>query len=100
VNKVPFTSPGLNYFQAIVPKVAEFKRRFIDTGQIKTVEKVQSAVSITDPEAKFMKNKKERDVTQECTDHNQLQPLIELTGENLGGLPEGTKVSQVISSLI
>ena len=99
MNKVPFTSPGLNYFQAIVPKVAEFKRRFIDTGQIKTVEKVQSAVSITDPEAKFMKNKKERDVTQECTDHNQLQPLIELTGENLGGLPEGTKV-QVISSLI
>ena len=89
----------MNYFQAIVPKVVEFKRRFIDTGQIKTVEEVQSAVSITDPEARFMKNKKERDVTQECTDHNQLQPLIELTGENLGGLPEGTKV-QVISSLI
>ena len=74
----------------------------------------QSAVSITDPEARFMKNKKERielaynsqitvdhdsgiilanAVTQECTDHNQLQPQIELTGENLGGLPEGTKVS-------
>ena len=99
MNKVSFTSPGLNYFQAIVPKVVEFKRRFIDTGQIKTVEEVQSAVSITDPEAKFMKNKKERDVTQECTDHNQLQSQIELTGENLGGLPEGTKV-QVISSLI
>ncbi|MCW3138056.1 MAG: transposase, partial [Methanophagales archaeon] len=74
----------------------------------------QSAVSITDPEARFMKNKKERielaynsqitvdhdsgiilanDVTQECTDHNQLQSQIELTEENLGGLPEGTKVS-------
>ena len=75
----------------------------------------QSAVSITDPEARFMKNKKKRielsynynsqitvdhdsgiilanDVTQECTDYNQLQPQIELTGENLGGLPEGTKV--------
>jgi len=52
----------LNYFQAIVPKVVEFKRRFIDTGQIKTVEEVQSAVSITDPEARFVKNKKERDV--------------------------------------
>ena len=38
-----------------MPKVAEFKRRFIDTGQIKTVEEVQSAVSITDPEARFMK---------------------------------------------
>jgi len=45
-----------------VPKVVEFKRRFIDTGQIKTVEEVQSAVSITDPEARFVKNKKERDV--------------------------------------
>ena len=33
------------------------------------------------------------DVTQECTDHNQLQSQIELTEENLGGLPEGTKVS-------
>ena len=55
-----------------MPKVVEFKRRFIDTGQIKTVEEVQSAVSITDPEARFVKNKKERDVTQECTDHNQV----------------------------
>ena len=90
MNKVPFTSPGLNYFQAIVPKVAEFKRRFIDTGQIKTVEKVQSAVSITDPEAKFMKNKKERDVTQECTDHNQLQPHRAHRGE-LGRLATRNK---------
>jgi len=38
-----FTSLGLNYFQAIVPKVAEFKRRFIDTGQIKTVEDLATA---------------------------------------------------------
>ncbi len=74
----------------------------------------QGAVSLTDPEARFMENKKKRkelsynsqitvdydsgiilanDVTQECTDHNQLQPQIELTEENLGGLPEGTKVS-------
>ena len=33
-----FTSLGLNYFQAVVPKVEEFKRRFIDNGMIKTVE--------------------------------------------------------------
>jgi len=38
-----FTSLGLNYFQAIVPKVAEFKRRFIDTGLIKTVEDLATA---------------------------------------------------------
>ena len=57
----------------------------------------QSAISITDPEARFMMNKKERielsynqqitvdhdsgiilanDVTQDCTDYNQLQPQI------------------------
>jgi len=57
----------------------------------------QGAVSLTDPEARFMENKKKRkelsynsqitvdydsgiilanDVTQECTDHNQLQPQI------------------------
>ena len=33
-----FTSLGLNYFQAVVPRVEEFKRRFIDNGMIKTVE--------------------------------------------------------------
>jgi len=60
----------------------------------------QSAVSITDPEARFMKNKKERielsynpqitvdhdsgiivanDVTQDCTDHAQLEPQVNST---------------------
>ena len=74
----------------------------------------QSAISITDPEARFMMNKKERielsynqqitvdhdsgiilanDVTQDCTDHNQLQPQIEMTEENIDGLPGGTTVS-------
>jgi len=74
----------------------------------------QDAVSLTDHEARFMENKKKRtelsynlqitvdhdsgiilanDVTQDCTDHNQLQPQVEMTEENLGGLPEGTKAS-------
>jgi transposase len=73
----------------------------------------QKAVSITDPESRFMENKKKRnelsynpqitvdhdsgiivanDVTQDCTDHNQLQPQLENTQENVGKLPEGTKV--------
>ena len=33
-----FTSLGLNYFHAVVPKVEEFRRRFIEKGRIKTVE--------------------------------------------------------------
>ena len=71
------------------------------------------SVSITDPESRFMENKKKRnellynpqitvdhdsgiivanDVTQDCTDHHQLQPQIEMTEENVDELPEGTKV--------
>ena len=74
----------------------------------------QDAVSVTDPEARFMENKKKRkelsynpqitvdngsgvivanDVTQDCTDHGQLQPQIGKTEENIGKLPPKTKVS-------
>jgi transposase len=74
----------------------------------------QSAVSITDPEARFMKNKKGRielsynpqitvdhdsgiivanDVTQDCTDHAQLEPQVNSTLENVGELPEDAKMS-------
>ncbi|KAF5412276.1 MAG: hypothetical protein C5S38_08540 [Candidatus Methanophagaceae archaeon] len=73
----------------------------------------QDAVSITDPESRFMQNKKGRkelsynpqisvdsdsgiiaanDVTQDCTDHYQLQPQLEMVEANLGELPEGTKM--------
>jgi len=74
----------------------------------------QKAVSLTDPEARFMKNKKKLnelsynpqitvdngsgmivacDVTQDCTDHEQLEPQIESTEKNLGGLPNDIKIS-------
>ena len=86
----------------------------LDKAEEELKKSEQGAVSLTDPEARFMENKKKRkelsynsqitvdhdsgiilanDVTQECTDHNQLQPQVEMTEENLGGLPEGTKVS-------
>jgi transposase len=74
----------------------------------------QKAVSLSDPEARFMENKKKRkelsynpqitvdhgsgiivanDVTQDCTDQDQLQPQVEKTEKNLEGLPEGVKMS-------
>ncbi|MGC9445422.1 MAG: transposase, partial [Candidatus Methanospirareceae archaeon] len=73
----------------------------------------QTAVSLSDPEARFMENKNHtglsynaqitvdhdsgiilaNDVTQECTDHQQAEPQLELAEKNLGALPEGTKVS-------
>lgn len=74
----------------------------------------QKAVSMSDPESRFMENKKKRkelsynpqitvdhdsgiivanDVTQDCTDHDQLEPMVENTEGNLGGLPKGVKMS-------
>ncbi len=38
-----FTSIGLNYFQAVVPKVEEFERVFVRTGKIKGMEGLASA---------------------------------------------------------
>ena len=85
-----------------------------DKAEEELIKSGQDAVSLTDPEARFMENKKKRtelsynsqitvdhdsgiilanDVTQDCTDHYQVQPQVEMTEENLGGLPEGTKVS-------
>jgi transposase len=64
----------------------------------------QKAVSLSDPEARFMENKKNRielsynsqitvdhdsgiivanEVTQDCTDHHQLQPQVEKTEESV-----------------
>jgi transposase len=74
----------------------------------------QKAVSISDPESRFMENKKKRkelsynpqitvdhdsgiivanDVTQDCTDHDQLEPMLSNTEGNLDVLPEGIKMS-------
>ena len=89
-------------------------RQKLDKAEEELNKSEQGVVSVTDPEARFMENKKKRlelsynsqitadhdsgiilanDVTQDCTDHNQLEPQIELTEDNLGGLPEGTRTS-------
>jgi len=38
-----FTSIGLNYFTAVVPKVAEFEEKFVETGKIKDLHELASA---------------------------------------------------------
>ena len=84
------------------------------TAQEEIEKSGQKAVSLSDPEARFMENKKKckelsynpqitvdhgsgiivaNDVTQECVDRDQLQPMVEKTEENLDGLPEGVKWS-------
>lgn len=76
-------------------------------------ESGQNAISLTDSESRFMDNKKNRielsfnsqitsdydsgiivanDVTQDCTDHHQLQPQIEKTEETVGKLHSDVKI--------
>ncbi|MEM2715364.1 MAG: hypothetical protein QW762_01465, partial [Candidatus Thermoplasmatota archaeon] len=38
-----FTSIGLNYFNAVVPKVIEFDEKFVKTGKIKKLEELAKA---------------------------------------------------------
>jgi len=38
-----FTSIGLNYFTAVVPKVEEFRKRFMETGKIKALKDLAEA---------------------------------------------------------
>jgi len=38
-----FTSIGLNYFTAVVPKVEEFSRRFVENGRIRTLRELAEA---------------------------------------------------------
>ena len=38
-----FTSIGLNYFTAVVPKVEEFNRRFVESGRIKNLHELAKA---------------------------------------------------------
>lgn len=80
----------------------------------KEIEKAESPISATDPESRYMPNNKKvieysynpqitadsqcgiiisNDVTSEVRDANQLQPQIKQVEENVGTLPEGTKVS-------
>ena len=43
VMDVAFTSIGLNYFTAVVPKVEEFNRKFVKNGKIKKLKELAEA---------------------------------------------------------
>lgn len=86
----------------------------INKASIELQKSGQNAVSLTDPESRFMKNKKGKtefaynfqatvdtvsgliiggSVVQDPTDHYQLKPQISCVEENLGTLLPGTKIS-------
>lgn len=95
-----FKSRGVEFKDAVTEKLAKAQN------ELKTHE-IQR-VSITDPESRFMKNKKGKkelsfnaqltvdkkgfilanDVCQDTTDHHQLAPQIEQTKNNIPNLPE------------
>ena len=51
-----FTSIGLNYFQAVVPKVEKFRQEFVEPGRIRTLEDL--AVANDDELEKIWRNKR------------------------------------------
>ena len=94
-------------------RVSEIKNTIKEAGK-ELGDNGLDKVSLTDPEARFMKNKKGRmelsynpqitadhktgiivanDVCKEATDHHQLEPQIELVEENCGKLKEKTRVT-------
>ncbi len=101
--------------QAIISEKCEKKvSRKLDLAEEQLKKTPQKTVSLTDPESRWMKNKKNRmefsynmqiavdhdsgiilasSITQDPTDHHQLIPQIEQITETLGPLSEDTKFS-------
>lgn len=101
--------------QAITGEKDEKKvSRKLDLAEEQLKKTPQKTVSLTDPESRWMKNKKNQmefsynmqiavdydsgiilasSITQDPTDHHQLIPQIEQITETLGPLPEDTKFS-------
>jgi hypothetical protein len=53
-----FTSIGLNYFKTVVPKVEKFKREFVNTGKIMTLEDLAAADANNEELERIWKNKR------------------------------------------
>lgn len=105
---------GLNLLKSYVRGDEEEKQKLQETitrAREELDKSEQDAVSLSDPESRFMKNKKGHTelsynyqvavdgdsgiivagvASQDPTDHKQLQPVIEQVEKNLGPLPEGT----------
>ncbi len=62
-----FTSIGLNYFNAVVPKVKKFEERFVNTGRIKTLEDL--AVANEKELRKIWSNKRSWKVAKETASY-------------------------------
>ncbi len=62
-----FTSIGLNYFTAVVPKVKEFSKKFIESGRIRTLKELVEAD--TDELRKVWRNKRSWIIAKEIASY-------------------------------
>jgi len=53
-----FTSIGLNYFKTVVPKVEKFRREFVNTGRITTLQDLAAADANNEELERIWKNKR------------------------------------------
>ena len=59
-----FDSIGLNYFTAVIPKVDEFRRNFVEAGKARYVEDLASINSQDEKVAKIWRNKRSWEVAK------------------------------------
>ena len=62
-----FTSIGLNYFTAIVPKVEEFNKKFVETGKIKNLKDLANAD--IEELSNVWKNRRSWQIAKEIANH-------------------------------
>jgi len=53
-----FTSIGLNYFKTVVPKVEKFRREFVNTGKVTTLQDLAAADANNEELERIWKNKR------------------------------------------
>jgi hypothetical protein len=53
-----FTSIGLNYFKTVVPKIEKFRREFVNTGKIKTLQDLTATDANNEELGRIWKNKR------------------------------------------
>jgi len=62
-----FTSIGLNYFTAVVPKVEEFNKKFVETGKIKNLKDLANAD--IEELSNVWKNRRSWQIAKEIANH-------------------------------
>ena len=100
-------------------KDSEYRLKRLEEARKQLEEEKLKKINVTDPDARLMQDSKKviqpgyngqiavdakeqiivaADITQEATDHHQLEPMVEQTEENLGQLPDKVSADAGYSS--